>query len=79
MLPLLNRSLFDVPNIRRKALDEVAVMYHGQDGAFEIGERLFEAGAGRDVQVVDRLVEKQESAALGNEQSQLEAGAFPVR
>ncbi len=50
-----------------------------QHRAFKIGQRLFEARPRGDVEVVDRFIEHQKGAALGDEQGQHQPGALAVR
>ena len=66
------------PNRLGKTLDKVAVMHNRQHRAFELTQGLLETRARGDVEVVDGFVEQQEVAALGNQQAELQAGAFAV-
>src|SRR5215208_4496068 len=61
-LPLLNLAVFNGPDVGGEALDKITVMDHGENSALEIGEGLLEAGAGRDVEVVDRFIEQEKRA-----------------
>ena len=51
-------------------------MHHRQDAAVKLGQSLLEASPGRNIEVVDRLVQQQESAALCYQQCQLQTRAF---
>ena len=45
ILIFLNPSVFDIPYLCRKTFEKVSVVDDSENGAFEIGERLFKARA----------------------------------
>jgi hypothetical protein len=49
--------ILDGPNAGGEAFDESTIVYDGQDGARERIQRRLEPLTGRDIQVVDRLVQ----------------------
>ena len=51
-------------------------MNHCKNRAVEYTERLFKLCSGGDIEMVDRLVQEQEIAALDNQRGQLEASTL---
>lgn len=61
-----------------KALDKVAVVHDGQDGALEPAERILELCPAGNVQVIDRLVQQETVAAIRHQERQHQASALPI-
>ncbi len=75
-LHLFNRLCLHLPHHVGEGLDEVAVVRHRQDGAGEGRQRLLEARPRGDIQVVDRLIQQQQVAALRHQAGQREPRAL---
>ena len=52
-----------------KAFDEVAVVHYCQHGAAELVERLLKLGAAGNIEVVDRLIQQQHVALVGDKRA----------
>src|SRR6266508_4314555 len=56
------------PHIRGEALNEVSVMDDGKNSTSEVLQRIFEAGARGDVEVIDRFIQNQKCTPLCHKQ-----------
>jgi hypothetical protein len=63
-------SILDLPDLRGKTLDKVAVVHHRQDRSFEGSQGLLESGARGDIQVVDRFIQQKQVAASNHQAGQ---------
>ena len=70
---------FEREHVRRDAIEEPAIVADDDGAAGEVQQRLFERAQRVDVEIVGRLVEQQQVAALLQQLRQVDAVALAAR